>query len=174
MSLGKEAAVGYVKQTYPWTNDFIYSTHIYWAYTMRQAPSQYLLGIDRRGTMKYVEYSRSWLQKRDESKENSHKESSVRTIMNMKNLALSQGDSNPISSPSPCKILCSSNCFITPWLHQGVFYTDSPFTPACICLHTTKDVTVFHLTGWHCWLFIYLSEGLLSSTEHSSNGDSLR
>lgn len=90
----------------------------------------------------------------------------------MKNLSLSQEDSNPVSSPSPCKILCSSNCFITPWLHQRVFY--SPFTPACIYLHATKDVAVLHLTGCHCWLFIYLNEGLLTSAEHSSNGDSLR
>lgn len=91
--------------------------------------------------------------------------------MDMTNLRLSQGDSEPISSPSPFKVLYSATV-LSHFVHWGV----PPPHIFCtyLCLRTTKSITVLHFSGWHSWLFIYLDEGLFSYTEHSSTGDSLR
>lgn len=45
-----------------------------------------------------------------------------------------------------------------------------PLVPA----HCRIYITVLHFPGWHCWLFIYLSEGFFSYIEHSLTGDSMR
>ena len=47
-------------------------------------------------------------------------------------------------------------------------------TPTCDYRLTTKYITVLHIPEWHCWLSIYLDEGLFSSIEQSSIGGSLR
>lgn len=121
----------------------------------------------------YMEYSRSWLYKRGESQENGHKESSLRTILYMTSPGWSQGDIRLISSPSPLEIL-HSNSFSTPKRTVKSSPTPPPlFTPTCTCT-LVKYITVLRFTGWHCWLFIYLHEGLFSYMEHCLTEDSLR
>lgn len=94
--------------------------------------------------------------------------------MDMTKLGLSQGHISRISWPSPFKILNSKELFEHTLVHWGVWHTDTPFPPTCVYLHTTEYITALRLAGWRCWLFIYLGEGWLRYTEHSSAGDSLR
>lgn len=175
MLLDKEANTGYWKQTDLWINDFIYSTQVFWTSMVSQALRSVLIRNWQAwmAQWKCVECSRSCKKKRDESWENGRKELSVWTVGGMTNIGLPQRDNNVISSPSPCKILYLNNGFSTPKHAEG----SSPptvSTPTCDYRLTTKYFTVLHIPEWHCWLSIYLDEGLFSYIERSSIGGSLR